>query len=108
MQKDSYALFVDNSGSVGGSQNYWDTVQMILTQYGPDISQCYLWNSNCGACTRKELENSINTRKGTGGTSPEHVAYEVVAKRYPKVILVTDGQVDNGSVQRCDEAFEKA
>lgn len=91
MEKDSYALFVDNSGSVGGSQNYWDTVAMILTQYGPDISQCYLWNSNCYASTRKVLEESINTRRGTGGTSPEHVANEIVARRYPKVILVTDG-----------------
>jgi len=31
-----------------------------------------------------------------------------VAKKIKKVILVTDGEVDNGSVQRCDEAFEKA
>ena len=81
---------------------------MILAQYGADISHYYLWNSNCGACTKKEIETSINTRMGTGGTSPEHVAYEIVARRYSKVILVTDGQVDNGSVQRCDEAFEKA
>ena len=28
--KDSYALFVDNSGSVGNCQHYWQTVSDIL------------------------------------------------------------------------------
>jgi hypothetical protein len=65
---------VDNSGSVGGSANYWDTVQQILIQYGKDIGHFYLWNSNCGNTDLKTLEKSITTRQGTGGTSPEHVA----------------------------------
>jgi hypothetical protein len=99
---------VDNSGSVGGSQNYWDTVQQIIIQYGKDISHYYLWNSTCKEETLKTLENSIAKRQGTGGTSPEHVAYEIVAKRYSGVILVTDGEVGNDSVKRCDESFEKA
>ena len=33
MEKDDYALFIDNSGSVGGSINYWDTVRDIVAQY---------------------------------------------------------------------------
>jgi hypothetical protein len=35
------------------------------------------------------------------------VAYEIVARRYPRIILVTDGEVGNDSVKRCDEAFDK-
>jgi hypothetical protein len=38
---------VDNSGSVGGSQNYWGTVEQIIAQYGKDIGHYYLWNSTC-------------------------------------------------------------
>jgi hypothetical protein len=30
-----YNLYIDVSGSVGGSANYWDTVNQILTLYGP-------------------------------------------------------------------------
>lgn len=37
------------------------------------------------------MEKSISTKQGTGGTSPEYVAYEIVAKKYSKIILVTDG-----------------
>ena len=108
MQKESYSLFVDNSGSVGGSANYWDTVGQIITQYAKDIDSYYLWNSNCQKFSLKVLEESIASKRGTGGTSPEHVAHEIVAKQIRNIILVTDGEVDNGSVQRCDTAFENA
>jgi hypothetical protein len=48
-------LFVDNSGSVGGSENYWSTVSHIITQYGADINDVYLWNSTAGLITKKIL-----------------------------------------------------
>jgi hypothetical protein len=99
---------VDNSGSVGGSANYWDTVNQIIIQYGKDIGHYYLWNSNCGKTDLKTMEKSISTRQGTGGTSPEYVAYEIVAKRHSRIILVTDGEVGNQSVKLCDKSFEKA
>jgi hypothetical protein len=53
MIKETYALFVDNSGSVGGSANYWSTVQHILNNFGKDISDFYLWNSDCFKVTKK-------------------------------------------------------
>ncbi len=108
MEKDSFALFVDNSGSVGGSENYWSSVQFIITQYAKDISHYYLWNSQCYTSTRKEMENSITSRKGTGGTSPEHVATTIVKEGFKSIILVTDGEVGDGSVQTCDRTFEEA
>lgn len=108
MEKDSYALFVDNSGSVGGSLNYWGTVDRIITTYAKDISHYYLWNSNCGLVTLKDMEKSIATKQGTGGTSPEFVATEIVNKRFKNIILVTDGEVGDHSVKTCDETFDKA
>lgn len=91
MEKDSYALFVDNSGSVGGSANYWGTVQNIIAQYAKDISHYYLWNSNCNTSSLKELDQWILSKKGTGGTSPEYVASTIIDKKFTHVILVTDG-----------------
>ncbi|CAM6005429.1 unnamed protein product [Sphagnum balticum] len=108
MESESYALFVDNSGSVGGSQNYWDTVDDILKQYGKDITDYYFWNSVCELTPKKNFENWIVTKRGTGGTDPEHVATEIVAKKYANIILVTDGEVGDHSVQRCDQIFEAA
>lgn len=78
MEKDSYALFVDNSGSVGGSVNYWDTVDTILIKYAKDISHYYLWNSTIKQSNKKELEEWIKGRKATGGTQPQTVADTVV------------------------------
>jgi len=46
MEKDSYALFVDNSGSTGGSANYWNTVNEIIIKYAKDVCHFYLWNSD--------------------------------------------------------------
>jgi hypothetical protein len=54
------------------------------------------------------MEANIAQRKGTGGTSPEHVATTIVKERFTKVILVTDGEVGDHSVQSCDKTFEEA
>ena len=60
MEKEKgYALFVDNSGSVGGSENYWGTIEAIMNQYAKDISHYYLWNSTCGISSKKEVYNNI-------------------------------------------------
>ena len=88
--------------------NYWSTVDFIIKQYAKDISHYFLWNSNCFKSSLKEMEQSIAQRKGTGGTSPEHVATTIVKEKFKKVILVTDGEVGDYSVQACDKTFEVA
>ena len=109
MEKDQgYALFVDNSGSVGGSLNYWGQVDEILKQYGKDITHYFIWNSDCTLRNKKELEKNIESRKGTGGTQPQHVAQSIVSQKLDTIILVTDGQVGNNAVQECDHIFEQA
>ncbi len=35
LKHDKYQFFLDISGSVGGSDNYWKTVSEIVTLYGP-------------------------------------------------------------------------
>lgn len=59
MEDNGYALFVDNSGSVGGTDSYWKAVSDILARYAKDISRYYLWNSTCSQTTLKELERNM-------------------------------------------------
>ena len=91
MEKDSYALFVDNSGSVGNSENYWSTVQLVINNYAKDIESYYLWNSAISKVTLKDMEKWIASKKGTGGTSPEIVARTITDKKFSHIILITDG-----------------
>lgn len=53
----SYALYVDNSGSVGGSANYWNTVGDIIAKYGANIKEYFLWNSLVYPSNKKAMEN---------------------------------------------------
>lgn len=108
MQKESYALFVDNSGSTGNSANYWSAVNDVIYKYAKNISHYYLWNSDIKEVPLKQLEAWVTSKKGTGGTSPNVVAQEVVSKKYKEIILVTDGEVGDGSVQMCDKIFDEA
>lgn len=53
--EESYAIFVDNSGSVGNCHNYWQTVGSVFTEYAKDIAHYYYWNSNCKSTSKKEF-----------------------------------------------------
>ena len=101
-------MFIDNSGSVGGSENYWGTVETVINKYAKDIGQYYFWNSQISKSSLKEVEAWIKTRKGTGGTSPQLVAHEVVQQKFKNIILITDGEVGDGNVQACDKCFDEA
>ena len=93
---------VDISGSVGGSGHYWDTVGELVSLYGQQVKEYYFWDTSIEVTTKKNLEKAISSRTGRGGTSPELVATEVVKKGIKKLILITDGQVSDHSVKRCD------
>jgi hypothetical protein len=94
---------VDVSGSVGGMENYWSTVSDIFTLYGPDIDAFYLWDTRLYPIDRKGLEKAIQTQDGRGGTDPHVVAEECKNKNLKNIILVTDGEVPDRSVKKCDE-----
>jgi hypothetical protein len=53
MEKESFAIFVDYSGSVGSCQSYWQTVADILIQYAKDITHYYLWDDSCNISSKK-------------------------------------------------------
>lgn len=54
------------------------------------------------------FEESIASKRGTGGTSPETVAREIVNQEFQNIILVTDGEVGDYNVSACDKILEEA
>lgn len=55
MQAEKYQFFLDISGSVGGSVNYWNTVNDLLTLYGPDVENYYFWDSHVQRTDKKTV-----------------------------------------------------
>lgn len=53
--QEKFAIFLDISGSVGGSINYWTTVNEILTRYAKDISHFYSWESEVNKSSIKDF-----------------------------------------------------
>lgn len=104
-ENEKFAFMLDVSGSVGGSENYWDTIGQLIAMYGQDIGHYYFWDSRIEEVNKKNMEQAIAKRMGRGGTSPELVAQEVVQKGLKKIILITDGQVSDHSVQQCDKTL---
>ena len=94
-----YSIMLDTSGSTGGSQNYWTSVQEIMNLYAKDTESYYFWNSSIEKIDKKRFQKAIDERKGWGGTSSALVAKEVVEKKLKSIILITDGQVSDHDVQ---------
>lgn len=84
---------------MGGCQTYWQTVQDIIIEYGKDITHYYFWNSRVYESSKKQFEESIASKRGTGGTSPSHVAENVANNKFVNIILVTDGEVGDSDVK---------
>jgi hypothetical protein len=104
---EKFCIMLDTSGSVGGSKNYWNTINDILSLHGPQIGHFYFWNTSIEEINRKRFEQAITERRGWGGTAPELVADEVIRKNIKKIIMITDGQVSDNSVNKCDKVLEK-
>ena len=104
--ENGYCFMVDISGSVGGSAHYWGMVGELVALYGQEVKEYYFWDSSIEVATKKQMEGAIEKRTGRGGTSPELVAQEIVKKQLKRIILITDGQVSDHSVKRCDEILE--
>ena len=97
-----YQFFLDVSGSVGGSLNYWNTISEILSLYATQIQHFYFWDTSIEIVDKKVLEAAIEKKMGRGGTSPSLVAQECSRLNYKNIILITDGQVGDGDVRQCD------
>lgn len=53
VNKEKYQFFMDVSGSVGGSANYYDTVSQIIALFSAEIDNLYVWDSSLSLVNKK-------------------------------------------------------
>lgn len=95
---------VDNSGSTGGAGQYWASVSELVGEY--DIYDIYcLWNRSATTVSRKELQKNIDTKYGTGGTSPHSIVECLRAGKY-ELIMTTDGQISESDISKISKSCD--
>jgi hypothetical protein len=50
---EQFVFMLDVSGSTGGCQNYWTTVEGLVEKYGKNISKYYLWDDSIRSSSLK-------------------------------------------------------
>lgn len=99
---------IDHSGSISGNSVYFNELRSIFSQYpfrsGTD--KIMTWGSYANMISYSEMQRIINSMEGTEGTDPSLIASKLSSDTsIPRehLILVTDGYVDSGSIQRSDQ-----
>lgn len=96
---------IDYSGSVGGVSLYHNEVRSIFNQYYRNGDSIMIWGSQARMIDYSRMVQIYTNREGNEGTYPYVIAQKLVSDRsIPRehLILVTDGQVDSGSIQQSD------
>lgn len=103
----SLVIAIDNSGSTAGHHNYWNKVKEIVNTHvdhaNPKPSNViyYLWSNYCHNVSHANVMTNINRRHGQGGTCPAVFVYSMPSHTQ-KLVLITDGQIDQGNVADAD------
>lgn len=50
-----YCFMLDISGSVGGSQHYWNMISDLIALHGQQIDTYYFWDSSIEVTSKKEM-----------------------------------------------------
>eukprot|EP00002_Diphylleia_rotans_P040662 TRINITY_DN96_c0_g1_i8.p1 TRINITY_DN96_c0_g1~~TRINITY_DN96_c0_g1_i8.p1 ORF type:complete len:922 (+),score=191.53 TRINITY_DN96_c0_g1_i8:117-2768(+) len=104
-EKSNAAFCVDISGSVCGSQFYWETVRTLLRQFLQEHPDGHIigWDSNWEAVDAEGMSEWIAGRMGRGGTSPSRIVQALKHLNVDRNIwILTDGQVGQGDVDAAE------
>ncbi len=97
----SVLIAYDGSGSTGNSAFYHDETQRILSRF-PDANVLF-WDTTHRIISREEMKEINLRRKGYGGTNTAAIAnYVAETNFHGTLIVITDGQVSNVSVDACE------
>ena len=110
MNKNSKKCFaIDYSGSTWKENFYHDNVKKILDEKYKKEDDLIIWDSTAKFISYKKYMEINKKRDGHGGTYPNTI-FSLFKNRkkthYSEFILITDGQVYESEVQKCDEEFE--
>ena len=100
---------MDYSGSTSGQKFYHDNVKDILDKKYKEGDDLILWDDKAKFIPYNEYMEINKNRKGWGGTYPNIIFSLFKDKEktyYSEFILITDGQVGEYEVQKCDEEFK--
>jgi hypothetical protein len=92
-------VFIDQSGSTDSQSTYWDGVMSIISEYGPE-SRFVLWNTDVKSSSYGHAYQNALQRSGDGGTQPQ--CFANLAEEGSRIVIVTDGEVDQSDVVACD------
>ena len=95
---------LDISGSTNGVGNYWTTVETIYNELPKDGVKYLVWDDRAQSVTQEKMQRYIRLRKGYNGTDPSTVAKYLVETQgqFDRLVLITDGQILQESVQKTD------
>ncbi|KAI9164510.1 hypothetical protein H9P43_008369 [Blastocladiella emersonii ATCC 22665] len=107
--KEIVLFAVDDSGSTGHASAYWTRVGERFNAYKEEHGEMLhvlRWDMTEVETTHAQLDDNIRRMNSRGGTDPTCVARYISRHRdrfaVTKLCIITDGQIDPGSVQRCD------
>lgn len=92
---------IDVSGSTSGSKAYWNKVKDIVESCSVD-TKFIEWDTSASVVSRDALLDRAERTRGGGATSPS-CFIRCLPTKVGKLVLVTDGQVDERNVQACEE-----
>jgi len=99
----------DCSGSTINVDNYHAVTQRVLSEFGSADAataggvRIVRWDDRWYEISRAELDSINRAKRGYNGTQISAVADAIAALNFKgRLILITDGEVDGSSVDRCD------
>ena len=93
------AIYIDISGSVDGSDIYWNKVNEIVNEHKK--SKFIVWDTDIKEINYTQILQYIKNKKGYGGHMISQVATSIVANKFSdkKIIIITDGEVGANDVK---------
>jgi len=106
--RDDIWLCADCSGSVSGSEHYFEQLLRMLERT-PRASSYFMWDGTLREKSYEQMRAWAETKRGFGGTAPSVVA-KIAAERsfHGTLRLITDGEVDGSEVDACDQHLHGA
>jgi hypothetical protein len=112
MKENQIVIAIDVSGSVSHCHPYWNVVKHVIHTYRSRYTISDLifirWDNYAEVITYSVVQGMIESKKGYGGTEP-HCILETMssldASSY-ELCLITDGEVVQNSVNRCDQILQ--
>lgn len=80
---------------------YWNKVKDVYDSVKDEKPSIIFWDTEAKILTEHELLDMIQRKTGFNGTSPSCIIKYLQAG--DKLLLITDGQIDQGEVERCEQ-----